>query len=82
MADVRDEYGFVIDSFFQENTDNGNAAGPVTLSGTGIRGFYWNDTDGGGLTHAAVDNVQVVVPSPAPFSLIAFSGLALFSRRR
>ena len=80
MADVRDADGFVIDSFFQSNTDDGYAAGPVTLSGSGIRGFFWNDTDGGGLTHAAVDNVGIVVPGPASLSLLMLGGL--MGRRR
>tara|TARA_R110002072_G_scaffold240584_2_gene399140 strand:- start:53 stop:610 length:558 start_codon:yes stop_codon:yes gene_type:complete len=82
MADVRDQNGFVIDSFFQANTDDGFPAGAVTLSGTGIRGFYWNDTDGGGLTHAAVDNIQITVPVPASLSLLAMSGLVGISRKR
>ncbi|MBL4810681.1 MAG: hypothetical protein JKY43_11565 [Phycisphaerales bacterium] len=80
-AEVRDENGIVLDSFLQTDTGDGFPAGPVSLSGLGIRSLFWNDENDGGLTHAAIDNVEIVVPAPASISLLMMGSFVIRRRR-
>jgi len=45
-VEARDATGAIVDSFFQADTGNGQPAGPVSLTGTGIRSLHWEDTGG------------------------------------
>lgn len=74
-----DAMGDLVDSFFQASTDDGQPAGPETLSGPGIRRLVWQDP---GNSFAPIDNLSVatgggVVPAPAALALfgLAFAGL-------
>jgi len=66
--EARDKDGGVVDSFYQADTMDGQPAGPITLSGTGIRSLYWTDTVED-MSYAALDNIEVtasaVIPSPS-----------------
>ena len=64
-VEARDNVGAVIDSFFQPDTYDGQPAGPVTLSGTGIRSLYWFDT-GPYNSYAALDNILLTLPEVEP----------------
>ena len=69
----------VVDSFFQASTDAGQPAGPLTLSGAGIRSLVWTDP---GSNFAAIDNIAITISTvPEPGSVIvvgiALLGLAL-----
>lgn len=86
LVEALDINGLVIDSFLQADTGPGQPAGPATLSGAGIRGLRWNDTDSGG-TYAALDNIVLTtvtaVPEPGTIGLMALGlvGLGFASRR-
>ncbi|MEO0608920.1 MAG: hypothetical protein AAFR76_04005 [Planctomycetota bacterium] len=71
--------GNLVDSFTQPDTDAGAFAGPVTLSGAGIRTVTWEDP---GFSFAPIDNVTVTIPAPATAALIGAAGLAASRRRR
>jgi len=83
LVEARDEFGAVVDSFFQADTYGGQPAGPVTLSGLGIRSLYWEDTVFG-MTFAALDNITIS-PIPAPGAILLGSigvGVVSWLRRR
>ena len=46
-VEVLNSSAVVVDSFSQADTSGGQPAGPVTLSGLGIRTLRWTDSDGG-----------------------------------
>ena len=81
---AKDILGNVVDSFFTGNTGNGAFAGPLALSGVGIRSLFWEDP---GFSFAAIDNISIAGVSsvPEPMS-IALLGLGLagigFSRKK
>ena len=74
---ARDILNNPVDSFFQASTDDGEPAGPETLSGTGIRSIFWNDTQG---VFAPIDNITITTsstPVPGPMTILLFAlGLA------
>jgi len=79
---VRDISNAILDSFFQADTGAGQPAGPITLTGGGIRALEWFETSG---SFAGLDNIQITSSVAEP-SAIALLGLALcalgFARRR
>jgi hypothetical protein len=86
---ARNINGGALDSFFQTSTANGLAAGPETLSATGIRSIVIRETDGDGF--AALDNIQITVgsaataPEPGSIALALVGGIGLMgavARRR
>jgi hypothetical protein len=87
LIEVLDSSNFVIDSFLQADTHAGQPAGPITLSGAGIRALRWRDTNSGS-AFAALDNIAISdgvtnpVPEPSAVLLIG-SGLAalVYTRR-
>ena len=54
---ARNSSGGIVDSFFQESTDDGWPVGPETLSGTGIRSVLWQDPGNG---YLVLDNIHIV----------------------
>jgi hypothetical protein len=79
LVEARDIHGTVVDSFFQANTYDGQPAGPVTLSGLGIRSLYWEDPR---MNYAALDNIGIIVPEPTTIAFLGLGGLSLIRRRR
>lgn len=83
VMDIRafDINDLLVDSFFQGNTGDGQLAGPVTLSGGGIRKLFWQDP---GLNFAAIDNLVIEIPEPSALSLAAvgLAALLVAIRRR
>ncbi|MFH1371845.1 MAG: hypothetical protein ABII09_11260 [Planctomycetota bacterium] len=65
LIEAQDASGNPLDSFFQADTYIGYPAGPITLSGSGIRSLYWEDTVKG-KDYAALDNITVTVAAPIP----------------
>jgi len=69
-VEARDKDGAVITSFYQADTYGGKPAGPITLSGPGIRSLYWKDTSilpwKGPLStkFAALDNILLTILPP------------------
>ncbi|MFW6108365.1 MAG: PEP-CTERM sorting domain-containing protein [bacterium] len=73
--------GGVVDTFYQASTDSGEPAGPITMTGPGIRSLTWEDAPG--WTFCAIDNVSVVpVPEPCTITLLSAGALGLLARRR
>ena len=64
-VEARDIGGTVITSLYQEDTSHGYPAGPVTLSGPGIRSLYWTDTSRTN-EFAALDNILLTLPELEP----------------
>lgn len=68
--EAQDALGNWVDKFEQADTTNGWPAGPITLSGSGIRSLYWTDTYvtplGLKMDLAALDNIVVTVSSVIP----------------
>jgi hypothetical protein len=76
-----DILGDVVDSFFTNNTGGGAFAGPLTLSGAGIRSLSWEDP---GFNFAAIDNMSIStaeVPEPSTLAIFALGLMGLASRR-
>ncbi len=79
LVQAKDINGFVVDSFYQADTSLGQPAGPITLSGSGIRSIYWEDQPG--MAFAPLDNIYITVPEPATLGLIGLGGLLLRKRK-
>jgi hypothetical protein len=62
-VEARDIGGTVIDSLYQADTSNEQPAGPVTLSGSGIRSLYWKSTSSLNV-FAALDNILLTPALP------------------
>jgi hypothetical protein len=70
----------ILDSFFQADTDIGQPAGPITLSGFGIRSLEWFETDG---LFAGLDNIEIAqttIPEPSSLTLLGLGVLGLARR--
>ncbi len=84
---ARDISGVTVDSFYQSSTYSGQSAGPVTLSGVGIRSLYWEDP---GNEFAALDNIVIddggSAPVPEPSTILLMGagllGLVGYNRKR
>ncbi len=75
--------GTIVDSFFQDDTGSGQPAGPITLSGVGIREIVWKDDSGAIGDFAPIDNITIsTVPIPGAIWLFgsAIVGLAGFRK--
>ncbi len=83
LVEARDAFDMVVDSFYQASTGNGQPAGPVTLSGSGIRSLYWEDTVSG-MNFAPLDNIGLsVIPAPGAILLGSIGvGIVSWLRRR
>jgi len=78
--EARDELGGVVDYFYQASTFINQPAGPITLSGSGIRSLYWTDTFED-MDYAALDNITLTIPEAATILLLALGSLTLLKRR-
>ena len=86
--EARDSIGGVVDSFYQASTSAGQQAGPITLSGSGIRSLYWKDNPGN--SFAPIDNLEITaeaVPEPSILlllgtGLVGFAGYGLRRRKK
>jgi hypothetical protein len=67
--EAQDDLGNMLVSFSQADTTSGQPAGPETLSGSGIRSLYWEDTVNG-MTYASLDNITLTTYIPAPGALV------------
>jgi hypothetical protein len=81
-AQARDVNGVIVSTFFQASTDVGQPAGPITMTGPGIRRLTWSDPM---RSFCAIDNVRidVAVPEPGGVTLLLASicGTHLVRRR-
>jgi hypothetical protein len=79
---AKDMLGNTVDSFFTNDTGTGASAGPITLTGVGIRSLFWEDP---GNSFAAIDNVWITdeseVPEPSTLVIFALGIMGLFSCR-
>lgn len=82
---ARNAANATIASFFQASTDAGQAAGPVTLTASGIRSLFWEDPGG---SFAPIDNLSIeaadvaaAVPEPASLVLLGTGLLSIGARR-
>jgi len=79
---AKDILGNTVDSFFTDDTGDGATAGPITLSGIGIRSLYWEDP---GYSFAAIDNVWISntsdIPEPSTLAIFALGIMGLASRK-
>lgn len=78
LVQAKNAGGTVVDSFYQANTGDGYPAGPVKLSGRGIRSIYWEDP---GNMFAALDNINIMVPEPATMLLLGLGVIPLIQSR-
>ncbi len=77
---ARDINGNTLD-FYSGTTENGAFAGPMTLSGMGIRSLFWSDDPG--WNFAAIDNVTIsAIPVPAAAWLFGSALLGFFGYAR
>lgn len=83
LVEARDAFDVLVDSFYQASTNGGQPAGPVTLSGSGIRSLYWKDTVPG-MSFAPLDNIGLsVIPAPGAILLGSIGvGVVSWLRRR
>lgn len=76
--------GNVVDSYSQASTGTGAFAGPISLTGTGIRSLVWWDSPT--WNFLGIDNLTITtdVPEPTPMLLLAIGliGLGLTRLRR
>ncbi len=63
LIEARDIGGTLVDSFYQDDTGLFQLAGPITLSGSGIRTLSWQDTLDD-MTFAVLDNILLTMPEP------------------
>ncbi len=63
LIEARDIGGTLVDSFYQASTLDGQPAGPITLSGSGIRTLSWQDSKKD-MTFAPLDNILLTMPEP------------------
>ncbi len=63
LIEARDIGGTLVDSFYQDDTGIFQPAGPITLSGSGIRTLSWEDTLTN-MTFAVLDNITLTLPEP------------------
>ncbi len=80
---AKDIFGNVLDSFYG-TTNDGDSAGPITLSGSGIRSLFWQDP---GYGFAAIDNITISTSAvPVPTAVWLFGsgliGLVRFTKRK
>ena len=82
--EARDIGGYVVDSFTQESTENGQFAGPLTLAGAGIRSLVWYDSPG--WNFLGIDNLTITTEVPEPgtmmLMLLGLMGLSVARFRR
>lgn len=78
--EARDIDGISVDSFSQADTGAGQAAGPITLSGSGIRSLFWRDPTAGS---SWIDNLDITpIPEPGSIALAAVGLIALWAVAR
>jgi hypothetical protein len=81
QVEARNSSNVAVALFYQADTDVGQPAGPVTLTGTGIRSLWWDDTEGG--FYAPLDNILISnVPEPTPLMLAIFGAVFFLGRAR
>lgn len=81
LVEALDGGNNVVASFFQASTDDGEPAGPTTLTAANIRAIRWSDSLGG---YAPLDNLVIettAVPEPSTWVWGALA-IGLLSRRK